>query len=67
MRAGAEVAPRNNGHQNVAVVRPVLAEVQTNAAGNTIRNAGWMDGILHLSVTQHPRKAVALELWAGDC
>ena len=28
---------------------------------------GWLDGILHLSVTQHPRKAVALELWAGDC
>jgi hypothetical protein len=26
-----------------------------------------MDGIIPLPDTQHPRKAVALELWAGDC
>jgi hypothetical protein len=25
-----------------------------------------MDGTLHLLVTQHPRKTVVLELWAGD-
>ena len=24
------------------------------------------DGIMHLLATQHPRKAVAMDLWAGD-
>ena len=27
---------------------------------------GWMDGIIPLLDTQHPRKTVALELWVGD-
>ena len=36
------------------------------AAGDRGYTDGWMDGIIPLLDTRHPRKTVVLELWVGD-